>query len=268
MSGALGAAAMVLMGVVLGTIGAGGSILTLPILVYLFAVPASVATGYSLAIVGATALAGAVVYLRRRQSSPRMAMVFGLPAIAGVYVTRRFLFPAIPDPVLAAGGFDLGKDSAVMILFALFMLVAAVSMMRGRSAREDGDGPRSVLRTAPLLVLLGFAVGVFTGLVGAGGGFIILPVLVLLGGLPVKVAIGTDLLIIAAKSLVGFVGEIQAVEGTDYSLVGLVTLLSLAGMVLGTHLNRLAPSPVLRVAFGWFVLLMGGYIVAREVLLT
>lgn len=268
MTGVVGAAAMVVMGVVLGTIGAGGSILTLPILVYLFGVPASVATGYSLAIVGATALAGAVEYIRRRQSSPRMALVFGLPAIAAVYITRRFLFPAIPDPVLSTRAFDLGKDSAVMILFALFMLVAAVSMMRGGKEPEATGNPRVELRNVPLVFVLGFAVGVFTGMVGAGGGFMILPVLVLLGGLPVKVAIGTDLLIIAAKSLVGFVGEVQAVEEIDYALVGLVTLLSLVGMVVGTHLNRRAPAPVLRIGFGWFVLLMGGYIVAREVLLT
>jgi uncharacterized membrane protein YfcA len=170
--------------------------------------------------------------------------------------------------VLSTSGFELGKNSAVMILFALFMLVAAGSMLRGGKEPEGAHHPRVQLRNVPLIFILGFAVGVFTGMVGAGGGFMILPVLVLLGGLPVKVAIGTDLLIIAAKSLVGFVGEVQAVEEIDYALVGLVTLLSLAGMVLGTHLNRRAPGSVLRVAFGWFVLLMGGYIVAREVLLT
>ena len=262
---ALGFPAMVLMGVVLGTIGAGGSILVVPILVYLFGVAPSMATGYSLAIVGTTALAGAVEYLRRGQSDPRMALVFGLPAIVAVYLTRRFFFPAIPDPVFETASFVLSKDAGVMILFAAFMLAAALSMMRsGREPVEEEAPPKTTINY-PLIVLVGFAVGVFTGMVGAGGGFMILPVLVLLGGLPMKVAIGTDLLIIAAKSLLGFVGEMQAVEGIDYGFVGLITLLPLAGMVIGTLLNRRAPAQLLRTAFAWFVLVMGSYIVVREV---
>ncbi|MEJ2207147.1 MAG: sulfite exporter TauE/SafE family protein [Gemmatimonadota bacterium] len=265
---AFGIAAMMSMGAVLGMLGAGGSILTLPILVYLFGVSPTLATGYSLAIVGASALAGAVEYLRRGQSSPRMALVFGLPAMVGVYLTRRFLFPALPDPVLRFGGIVLTKDAAVMILFAAFMLVAAVSMLRSSRGPAAVDAVRHELRNVPLILGLGFTVGVFTGMVGAGGGFMILPVLVLLGGLPVKVAIGTDLLIIAAKSLVGFVGEMQAVEGIDYGFVGLVTLLPLAGMAVGTYLNRRVSAPFLRAAFGWFLLAMGTYIVAREALFT
>jgi len=262
---ALGFPAMVLMGVVLGTIGAGGSILVVPILVYLFGVSPSMATGYSLAIVGTTALDGAVEYLRRGQSDPRMALVFGLPAIVAVYLTRRFFFPAIPDPVIETASFVLSKDAGVMILFAAFMLAAAASMMRsGNEPVDEGSPPRATLNY-PLIVVVGFAVGVFTGMVGAGGGFMILPVLVLLGGLPMKVAIGTDLLIIAAKSLLGFVGEMQAVEGIDYGFVGLITLLPLAGMVVGTLLNKRLPAPLLRTAFGWFVLVMGSYIVVREV---
>ena len=265
---ALGFPAMVLMGVVLGTIGAGGSILVVPILVYLFGVSPTMATGYSLAIVGTTALAGAVEYLRRGQSDPRMALIFGLPAIVAVYLTRRFFFPAIPDPVFGTGSFVLGKDTGVMILFAAFMLAAAASMMRGGHDPAVQAAPRQAALNYPLIVVMGFTVGVFTGMVGAGGGFMILPVLVLLGGLPMKVAIGTDLLIIAAKSLLGFVGEMQATEGLDYGFVAMITLLPLAGMILGTFLNRRAPARLLRTAFGWFVLVMGSYIVLREVFLN
>jgi uncharacterized membrane protein YfcA len=265
---ALGVAAMVLMGAVLGTLGAGGSILTVPILVYLFGVSPSMATGYSLAIVGGTALVGALEYLRRGQSSPRMALIFGTPAIVAVYLTRLILFPAIPDPVLHVGGFVLGKDAGVMVLFAAFMLVASISMMRSQPAPDADAGRRDTKLNLPLIVGLGFVVGIFTGLVGAGGGFMILPVLVLLGGLPIKVAVGTDLLIIAAKSLIGFVGEMQVAEGVDYGFVGVMVLLPLAGMALGTYLNRRLPAALLRTAFGWFVLTMGGYIVAREVFFT
>ncbi len=262
-----GLSAMVLVGVVLGTIGAGGSILVVPILVYLFGVSPSIATGYSLLIVGATALVGAIAYIRRGQSDPRMALVFGLPAIAAVYLTRRFLFPAIPDPVFVAGEVVLGKDAAVMVLFASFAVVAAASMLRSSGDDEDGRARRRAGSAIPLLASLGFGVGILTGLVGAGGGFMILPVLVLLGGLPIKVAIGTDLIIIAAKSLLGFVGEMQAVEGIEYGFLSLITLLPLAGMSLGTYLNRRLSAPILKSAFGWFVLAMGCFIVVREVFL-
>jgi uncharacterized membrane protein YfcA len=257
---------MILMGVVLGTLGAGGSILVMPILVYLFGVTPTLASGYSLVIVGATALVGAVEYLRRGQSNPRMAVIFGFPAIVAVYLTRRFFFPAIPDPLIQVEAFTLSKDAGVMILFSVFMLAAAGSMMRsGRKEDAEEAAPPERLNI-PLIFASGFTVGVFTGLVGAGGGFMILPVLVILGGLPMKIAIGTDLLIIAAKSLIGFVGEVQAVEGIDFAFVGLVTLLPVAGMFLGTYLNKKAPARLLRTGFAWFVLIMGGYIVVRELL--
>ena len=140
-------------------------------------------------------------------------------------------------------------------------------MRGGNEVEADPSRPRRRLHT-PTIVVVGFVLGIFTGLVGAGGGFMILPVLVLLGGLPTKVAIGTDLIIIAAKSLLGFVGEMQAVEGIDYRFVGVITLLPLVGMVLGTHLNKRTPAPILRKAFGWFVLVMGSYIVVKEILLS
>lgn len=265
-----GYVAMLGLGVVLGLIGAGGSILTVPVLVYLFAVPASQATGYSLAIVGATALAGAMEYLRRGQSNPRMALIFGAPAIVGVYLTRRYLFPAIPDPVLQFDSFILSKDMMVMILFAVFMLITSIAMIRSKREAEHPAGHTVKLdaKKLPLIFALGLGVGVVTGFVGAGGGFMILPVLVLLGGLPMKVAIGTDLLIIAAKSLIGFIGEAQASATIDYGFVVLITLLPLLGIALGTYLNKHAPAARLKLAFGWFVLVMGAYIVTKELFMA
>lgn len=263
---------MMLLGVVLGLIGAGGSILVVPILVYLFAIPAAQATGYSLVIVGTTALAGAVTYLRRGQSDPRMAALFGIPAIAAVYLTRRVLFPAIPDPVFQTSAFALSKDTAVMLLFAAFMLLAAISMirpgptaagLRERSVRSPAETPWS---SPVVLAATGFFVGIFTGLVGAGGGFMILPVLVLVAGLPIRIAIGTDLLIIAAKSLIGFVGEAQAAEAIDWAFVATILALPLVGIALGTRLNRRVPAERLKGAFGVFVLVMAVYIVGRELL--
>lgn len=263
----LGYPALVLLGVVLGLIGAGGSILVVPILVYLFGVAPTTATGYSLLIVGVTALSGAVTYLRRGDSDPKMAGLFGAPAIVGVYVTRRWLFPAVPDPIAVAGLPPVAKDTAVMVLFAAFMLAAAASMMRRRPPAQPTDEPAPIARRVGLILPLGFTVGVFTGIVGAGGGFMILPVLVLLGGLPMKVAIGTDLIVIAAKSLIGFVGEVQVAGVQDARFLATLLVLPVLGMVIGARLNRRVPAAVLQTAFGWFILVMGSYIVIKEVLL-
>lgn len=269
MSVLLGYAAMVLLGVVLGLIGAGGSILTVPVLVYLLAIPASQATGYSLAIVGATALAGAIEYLRRGQSHPRIAVIFGTPAILGVYLTRRYIFPAVPDPVAHFGSFVLSKDVMVMLVFAAFMLVTAIAMIRNRGEETTKASAAHTSRLHyPLLLVSGLVVGLVTGFVGAGGGFMILPVLVLLGGLPMKIAIGTDLLIIAAKSLVGFIGEAQVAANIDYGFVALITLLPLLGIVIGTYLNKHVAAAKLKTAFGWFVLVMGIYIVTKELFMS
>jgi uncharacterized protein len=262
-----GYTAMVLLGVVLGTIGAGGSILTVPILVYLFSIQPVQATGYSLAIVGVTALVGAGEYLRRGQTHLPLALVFGTPAIAGVYLSRRLLVPAIPDPVLQLGGYVLGKDQAILLLFAVLMIGAAAAMLR--DGHDSGESHASRIRVRyPLLVALGTLVGIVTGVVGAGGGFLLLPVLVLMGGLPVKIAIGTDLVIIAAKSLIGFVGETQVTAAIDWGFVAIITLLPMAGVLAGTLLNRRLPAAALRPAFGWFVLAVGVAIITRELLVT
>jgi uncharacterized protein len=260
-----GLMAMLLLGVVLGTIGAGGSILTVPILVYLFSMRPVHATGYSLAIVGTTALIGAGEYLRRGQADLPLALVFGTPAIAGVYVTRRFLVPAIPDPVLRLNGFLLGKDEAILLLFVVLMIGAGAAMLTERGGDPE---PRAAGMHAPvpLIVGLGALVGLVTGLVGAGGGFLLLPVLVLLGGLPLKVAIGTDLLIIAAKSLIGFIGEAQVGIGIDWGFAATITVLSVAGVLAGARLNRRLPAARLKPAFGWFVLVVGLAMLGWELL--
>ncbi len=264
----LGYLAMMSLGISLGFIGAGGSILTVPILVYLLAIPPTQATGYSLVIVGATALVGGLEYLRRGQSNPRMAVIFGVPAIVGVYLTRRYIFPAIPDPVFQINDFVLGKDLMVMVLFAIFMLITSIAMIRSKkeeAGHEHAPAP-PVRMNYPVIFALGLGVGIITGFVGAGGGFMILPVLVLFGGLPMKVAIGTDLLIIGVKSLIGFLGEMQVSNTIDFGFVGVVTILPLIGIAIGTYLNKLAPAGKLKIAFGWFVLVMGIYIVSRELL--
>ncbi len=264
----IGYAAMGLLGVVLGLIGAGGSILAVPILVYLFAVPVTQATGYSLLVVGATAALGAVGYVRRGEADLRTAAIFSPPAIIGVYLTRRFLVPAIPETMGEVAGVAVTRDLVLLLVFALFMVVAAISMIRVPASEENNrshDGAKRPIRL-PLVVAEGLGVGVLTGLVGAGGGFMIIPALVILAGLPMRRAIGTSLVIIAAKSLLGFIGEAQGAESIDYAFLATITVMPLIGIVLGMRLNRHLTPDRLRVAFGWFVLLMGFYILGRELI--
>lgn len=201
----LGYAASVLMGLSLGLIGGGGSILTVPILVYLFGVDPVLATAYSLFVVGLTSLVGSYSHFRAGNVQLRTAIVFGIPSIIAVYAVRKFIVPIIPDPVFHIRSMELSKGTLLMVLFALLMLMASISMIRPtkQKAGESKATPNYLI-----IFLEGLLVGGLTGLVGAGGGFLIIPALVLLAGLPMKQAVGTSLLIIALKSLIGFTGDL------------------------------------------------------------
>lgn len=254
--------ASALIGLSLGLIGGGGSILTVPVLVYLFGVEPVTATAYSLFIVGATSLAGAWPKYRDHLVNLRAAAVFGLPSILAVYATRAWLVPAIPDPVVL-GGWTAPKGVLLMGLFAVLMVAAAISMIRGS---EAGNGPTGAPHrfNYPVILLEGTVVGMLTGLVGAGGGFLIIPALVLFAGMPMKQAVGTSLVVIAAKSLFGFLGDLSH-YCLDWYLLGSVTMLAVAGVFVGNRLSRRVGGPKLRAAFGWFVLAMGCYILINEI---
>ena len=174
----LGYAGAILMGLSLGLIGGGGSILTVPILVYLFSVDAVLATAYSLFVVGLTSLIGSFSHMRLGNIHWRTAIVFGIPSIISVYLTRAYVVPAIPDPVFHLGNAAVSKAHAILLLFAVIMLLASYSMIRKRVVMENEEAePRY---NYPLILLEGIVVGAVTGLVGAGGGFLIIPALVLL----------------------------------------------------------------------------------------
>lgn len=257
--------ASILIGISLGLIGGGGSILTLPVLVYLLGINPVTSTAYSLFVVGATSLVGSVNYMRQQQVNYKAAAIFAVPSFLSVFLTRKFIVPAIPDPVFSADAFTLSKNVAVMIFFALIMLVASYSMIRDQKAEADQpDGPLKF--NYPLIAAEGLLVGVLTGLVGAGGGFLIIPALVLLARLPMKMAVGTSLLIITAKSLIGFLGDLTTLA-VDWPFLLKFTALSILGIFLGTYLARFVPGQKLKSAFGWFVLVMGVYILGREVFL-
>lgn len=253
-----------LIGLVLGLIGGGGSILTVPILVYVLAVDPVTATAYSLFVVGTSALLGAVRNAKKGIVDFRTGIVFAIPAFIAVFLTRKFLIPAIPEELFSIGDYMVTKNVAIMIFFAFIMLVASISMIRGR--KDRGDGEEEVSYNYSLILIEGFVVGVLTGVVGAGGGFLIIPALVLFAKLPMKKAVATSLMIIAIKSLIGFLGDLQNVD-IDWTFLVSFTSLSVVGIFIGIYLNKFIDGKKLKKSFGWFMLIMGVYIVLKETIL-
>ena len=239
--------ASIFIGISLGLIGGGGSILTVPVLVYLFGIGAEMSTAYSLFIVGSTALVGGIRNATLGNVNYKTAVVFTIPAFIAVYATRAYLVPAI------------------MVFFALVMLAASVSMIRDKRKEEQRDEDAVPVFNVPAIVIEGAVVGVLTGIVGAGGGFLIIPALVLFAKLPMKKAVGTSLLIIAAKSLIGFVGDVQRFgDQLDWTLLLSVTAIAVFGIFIGIYLNKFINGEKLKKGFGWFVLLMAVYIIGKQ----
>jgi uncharacterized protein len=261
---AFGYLGALLMGLVLGIIGGGGSILTVPILVYVFGVEPVLATAYSLFIVGLTSAAGSVTHFRLGNVHYKAALVFGLPSIAAVYLTRKILVPMIPNVVATIGQYQLTKPVALLLLFAVVMVLAAFSMIRKQKNTKTASS-QAVQFNFPLIFLEGAVVGVLTGLVGAGGGFLIIPALVLFAKLPMKQAVGTSLVIIAAKSLIGFTGDAQGSLPIDWTFLGVFSLISIVGILVGAHYAQRISNEKLKPAFGWFVLVMGVWIILKEI---
>ncbi|HSH44682.1 MAG TPA: sulfite exporter TauE/SafE family protein [Longimicrobiales bacterium] len=267
----LGLALAVLIGLSLGLLGGGGSILTVPVFVYVLGMGAKEAIAMSLAVVGATSLFGAAGHWRAGNVNLRVAVVFGVVAMAGTYLGARLA-------VFFSGSAQLALFAAVMLLAAFFMFRPARVPAAGEGSagggqdpgspgEHTGGHPRGAPSTTdlplPLIALEGIAVGVLTGLVGVGGGFLIVPALVLLGKVPMKEAVGTSLLVIAMKSAAGFVGYLGQVE-VDWAFMGLFTVLAILGIFLGTWLIRFVPQHTLKRAFAVFLVVMGGFILYQN----
>lgn len=254
--------ASIFIGISLGLIGGGGSILTLPVLVYLLGINPVLSTAYSLFVVGTTSLVGSFNYMRKELVNYRAAVVFAVPSFTAVFLTRKYIVPAIPESLFSINDFEVTKSMGIMIFFALVMLAASFSMIRSKTTTSSSD--TSALRfNYPMIGLEGAVVGVLTGIVGAGGGFLIIPALVLLARLPMKMAVGTSLLIIAAKSLIGFMGDMSNFT-IDWPFLLEFTALSVVGIFVGAYFSRFIASEKLKKAFGWFVLAMGIYIIVKE----
>ncbi|MBJ6119610.1 sulfite exporter TauE/SafE family protein [Pontibacter sp. BT310] len=280
----LGYIAAMLIGLSLGLIGGGGSILTVPVLVYLLGLSPVISTAYSLFIVGLTSLVGSYKFYQKGLVSLKTAIVFGLPSIVAVYITRRYLVPAIPENLFTVGDLAVTKGVLLMLLFASLMVFASISMIKKKkeapaepidAVDENIDTKLDVEHTdlkethpKPKfnyggILAEGLVVGTLTGLVGAGGGFLIIPALVLFSKLDMKMAVGTSLLIIAVKSLFGFMGDVFNYE-IDWMLLGIFSTISIAGIFIGTYLSAKVHADKLKTSFGWFVLVMGIYIIIKE----
>lgn len=231
-------------------------------MVYMFGVSPIMATSYSLFVVGTTSLVGAAQQYRKGAVNIKMGFLFATTSVFTVFLTRKWLVPLIPAKIMTIHGFTITESWLTMVLFAILMILSAIFMLRRRTVVIEGviqGQPLSIVK----LVLFGTSIGLITGLLGAGGGFLLIPALVLLLRLPMKEAVGTSLFVIALNSLIGFTGNMQD-RGINWGLLIIISVLAIAGIVVGSYLNTRIPSEKLKKAFGWFVLAMGAFILAKE----
>lgn len=259
----VGYVASALVGVALGLTGGGGSIVTVPVLVYLFRIEPILATGYSLFIVGATSLAGGIKSAIDGTVHFRKAIIFSVPATIAIFVTRHYILPHIPESIWTINSFPVTRDMIMMTLFAVTMFVVSLRMIKkgsneGSAVAEESDQHIKTL-------VIGGVVGLLSGIIGAGGGFLIVPALIHFEKLPIRQAVATSLVIIAINSMAGFLGDINVSGPFDLSLVLTLSTLSISGVLLGGYLSRFIAGENLKAGFGWFTLAMAFFIFYKEV---
>jgi uncharacterized membrane protein YfcA len=255
--------ASVIIGLSLGLIGGGGSILAVPILVYLFKVYPEQATTYSLFIVGLTSIIGTFSHYKLGNLKIKSALVFAFPSIVSLLSVRKIILPIIPDTLFSIDNFDITKSFLIMMVFAFLMIAASVSMIK---KTKKINVAKKI--NYPVLAVIGFLVGLIIGFLGAGGGFLIIPALLFFANLPMKQAVGTSLLIISINSLIGFSGDLLGGVKLDYTLLSTISVAALVGLFIGTRLSKKIDEAKLKPAFGWFVLVTGIFIIAKEILFT
>jgi uncharacterized membrane protein YfcA len=256
----------VFIGISLGLIGGGGSILTVPVLVYLMGVSPVIATSYSLFIVGFSSMIGAVRYARKGMVDFRVGLIFGIPSIASVIITKAFIVPNIPEQILTLGSFSLTKDLLLMLLFAVIMIIASYKMIVGKSIDSDQvEKTKPNTKSTLLFAFYGVLVGLLAGLIGAGGGFLIIPTLVFLSKLKMKKAVATSLFIITINSLFGFSTDISNYT-INWNFLLIFTAIAASGIFIGSFLSTKIDGKALKKGFGWFVLVMGVFILLKELL--
>jgi uncharacterized membrane protein YfcA len=255
----IGYFASIIIGITLGLIGGGGSILTIPILVYLFKINPELATSYSLFIVGSTAFFGSFNHYKMGNLKIKSALYFAIPSVFSILIIREVIFPKIAETIFSIASFSVSKSLLIMIVFSILMIAAAVSMIKKQKTKKT-ETPINYNQ----LGLIGFLVGIVTGFLGAGGGFLIIPALLFFANLPMKQAVGTSLLIIFINSSIGFLGDIIIGTPIDYPFLLGVTSIAFLGMMIGLSLSKKIDGNKLKPLFGWFVLIMGIYIISKE----
>lgn len=250
-----------LIGVSLGLIGSGGSILAVPILVYLFGVTPENATTHSLFIVGITSVIASYNHHQQGNLKLRTAFVFALPSLIVLLLTRKYILPAIPENIAQIGNFVLTKHIFLMTIFSVLMMAAAVSMIRKRPTTASGAV------SGIKLGAIGIVVGLITGLLGAGGGFLIVPALLFYAKLDLKFAIATSLFIITMNSLIGFTGDLLNHVHFDKMLLAKVSSMAIVGMFAGLAISKKINGKKLKPLFGWAILTLGVFIIIKEIFL-
>ncbi|GIV33202.1 MAG: UPF0721 transmembrane protein [Chitinophagales bacterium] len=258
----LGYLGAIVMGIMLGLTGSGGAILTVPILVYLFHIPAVIATGYSLFVVALTSSVGFVQYYRQGNVHLKTALLFSVPSMISIFLARKTVH-VLPEVLLRAGTFELTTNHALLTFFALMMIAASYYMIKN-SVRPELPITNTGSRYNYSVLLQGVLIGFFTGLVGSGGGFMIVPALVLFSNIPIKMAVGTSLLTICLNSMMGFLGDLSSQVDIQWFLLLSFSFLSVVGILVGSSLSRLISSARLKPAFGYFILIMGIAILIKE----
>tara|TARA_R110000868_G_scaffold174940_1_gene411816 strand:- start:28542 stop:29330 length:789 start_codon:yes stop_codon:yes gene_type:complete len=257
----IGYLASIIIGLSLGLIGGGGSILAVPILVYLFKVHPEQATSYSLFIVGITSMFGSYSHYKLGNLKIKSALVFAIPSILSLLIVRKIILPLIPDTLFSIHNFDVTKNLLIMVVFAFLMIATSISMIKKTKKLKE-----AVEINFKMLAIIGFFVGLIIGFLGAGGGFLIIPALLFFANLPMKQAVGTSLFIIFINSLIGFGGDLLGGAELDYKLLFIISIMAIIGLFIGTQLSKKIDGAKLKPAFGWFVLVMGIYIITKEIL--
>lgn len=251
----------ILIGIILGLSGGGGALIATPVLVYLFHIEPFVATGYSLFLVAISASIGAVQNIRKQTVDYNAALFYGIPSVITVYLIRRFVIPNLPSTIISTQYFSVSKNHLLLFILAVVMFGAAYKMITDDS-QPVADEKREPNRL--MLVLYAVLIGSFLGLVGAGGGFLIVPVLVYLGNVPLKKAVGTSLVLVSINSIIGFTGDLHSNTNMDWKFLFTFAAFSVGGVLIGTYLSNFVEPQKLRKYFGWFILIVAIYIVARE----
>lgn len=252
-----------LVGLSLGILGAGGSIIAIPVLIYLFKIEPLQATTYSFFIIGSTALIGAVQHIRERTVQIWPALYFAISGVISIYSIRTFIIPLIPENLFSIDGIIITKSIFILIFFAIIMAISGVSMiLSGRAKTKEDVNAR--MPSLPYLMLFGFGVGIIIAFAGVGGGFLITPALILFARLPIKKAIGTSLCIISLNSFVGFFSSLQLHQVIHWKFLLFFILVTATGILAGSYFAKRVNNLKLKILFGWFVLFMAVFMIVNE----